>query len=73
MEKNKLLELVSEMTLEEKAMQMTQLVPDMLYHLAPANLTGPTRQWHFTDRQLQCAGSVLGKTVDSWANPARLI
>ena len=62
MEKTKLLELVSEMTLEEKAMQMTQLVPDMLYHLAPANLTGPTRQWHFTDRQLQCAGSVLGKS-----------
>lgn len=62
MEKTKLLELVSEMTLEEKAMQMTQLVPDMLYHLAPANLTGPTRQWHFTNQQLQCAGSVLGKS-----------
>ncbi len=62
MEKNKLLELVSEMSLEEKAMQMTQLVPDMLYHLAPANLTGPLRQWHFTHGQLRCAGSVLGKS-----------
>ena len=62
MEKNKLLELVSQMTLEEKALQMTQLMPDMLYHLAPANLTGPLRQWHFTDEQLRCAGSVLGRS-----------
>lgn len=62
MEKNKILELAADMTLEEKAMQMTQLVPDMLYHLTPANLTGPLRQWQFSDRQLQETGSVLGKS-----------
>ena len=41
MDKKDLLKLAAEMTLEEKALQMTQLSPDMLYHLAPANLTGP--------------------------------
>ncbi len=60
MDKKDLLKLAAEMTLEEKALQMTQLSPDMLYHLAPANLTGPLREWRFEDEELWKVGSTLG-------------
>ncbi|MDE6169459.1 MAG: beta-glucosidase, partial [Acetatifactor sp.] len=60
MDRNRILELAADMTLEEKAMQMTQLSPDMLYHLSPSNLTGPLREWKFDDKQLWETGSVLG-------------
>lgn len=60
MDRQFLLDLVKDMSLEEKAMQMTQLSPDMLYHLSPSNLTGPFREWKFSDRQLKETGSVLG-------------
>lgn len=60
MDRNRILELAADMTLEEKAMQMTQLSPNMLYHLSPSNLTGPLREWRFEDKQLWETGSVLG-------------
>ena len=60
MDRNRILELTADMTLEEKAMQMTQLSPDMFYHRCPSNLTGPLREWRFEDEQLQEIGSVLG-------------
>ncbi len=60
MDKTLLQKLVTDMTLEEKAMQMTQLSPDMLYHLSPSQLTGPLREWHFDDEALRRTGSVLG-------------
>jgi len=62
MDKTRLQQLAADMTLEEKAMQMTQLSPDMLYHLSPSNLTGPVREWRFRDDELRHTGSVLGKT-----------
>lgn len=61
MDRNRILELTADMTLEEKAMQMTQLSPDMFYHRCPSNLTGPLREWRFEDEQLQEIGSVLGQ------------
>lgn len=60
MDREQLLELVKDMTLEEKAMQMTQLASDVLYHLEPLKLTGPLREWRFSDEQLRETGSVLG-------------
>lgn len=60
MDQKDLRKLTEEMTLEEKAMQMTQLSPDMLYRLAPSNLTGPLREWRFDEEELWRAGSTLG-------------
>lgn len=62
MDKTMIQKLAADMTLEEKAMQMTQLSPDMLYHLSPSSLTGPLREWHFDDEELRRTGSVLGGT-----------
>ena len=60
MEKRDLLELIKEMSLSEKAMQMTQLAAGHICHTALANLTGPFRQWSFTDEELEQTGSILG-------------
>lgn len=59
MDRKQLLKLTADMTLEEKAMQMTQLAAGMLYHLTPLKLTGPLREWKFGDEQLCETGSVL--------------
>lgn len=60
MEHKELLNLVNEMSLTEKAMQMTQLVAGLIRHTQLANLTGPFRKWSFTDEQLKLTGSILG-------------
>ena len=60
MDRKHILDLVADMSLEEKAMQMTQLSPDLLYQLTPTNLTGPLRVWKFSDEALWKTGSVLG-------------
>ena len=60
MEKRDLLNLLNEMSLSEKAMQMTQLAAGHICHTALANLTGPFRQWSFTDEELEQTGSILG-------------
>ena len=60
MEKRDLLDLIKEMSLSEKAMQMTQLAAGHICHTALANLTGPFRQWSFTDEELEQTGSILG-------------
>ena len=60
MERAKILDLVNEMTLTEKAMQMTQLVPGLIFHTHLTNLTGPFREWSFTEEELKMTGSVLG-------------
>lgn len=60
MKQSELLELLNSMSLEEKAMQMTQLVSGLICHTQVANLTGPFRQWEFTDEQLKLTGTVLG-------------
>ncbi len=66
MPKQFILDLVADMTLEEKAMQMTQLAPEFFYHKEPANLTGPFRQWRFEEDQLACMGSTLGPSGASY-------
>lgn len=60
MDRQCILDLVNEMSLTEKAMQMTQLATGLICHTELANLTGPFRQWSFTDEQLKLTGSVLG-------------
>ncbi len=55
-----LFDLVNEMSLTEKAMQMTQLATGLICHTELANLTGPFRQWSFSDEELKLTGSVLG-------------
>ena len=60
MDREKILNLVNEMTLTEKVMQMTQLVPGLIFHTQLTNLTGPFREWSFTEEQLKMTGSVLG-------------
>ena len=55
MEKKELLKLVQDMTITEKAMQMTQLVAGLICHTQVANLTGPFREWSFTDEELKLA------------------
>ena len=60
MEKKELLKLVQDMTITEKAMQMTQLNTGLICHTQMTNLTGPFRQWSFTDDELVHTGSVLG-------------
>ena len=60
MEHKELINLVNEMSLTEKAMQMTQLVAGLIRHTQLANLTGPFREWSFTDEQLELTGSILG-------------
>ncbi len=57
MDRKHILDLVADMSLEEKAMQMTQLSPDLLYQLTPTNLTGPLRVWKFSDEALWKTGS----------------
>lgn len=37
------------MSLTEKAMQMTQLSSGLICHARLTNLTGPFREWSFTD------------------------
>lgn len=37
MDRKHILDLVADMSLEEKAMQMTQLSPDLLYQLTPTD------------------------------------
>ena len=49
MDKEKILKLVNEMTLSEKAMQLTQLVTGIIFHTQLSNLTGPFREWSFTE------------------------
>ena len=60
MNKKELLCLISKMSLTEKAMQMTQLAAGLICHTQLANLTGPFREWSFTDEELEWTGSVLG-------------
>lgn len=60
MDKKALLNLVKEMSITEKAMQMTQLVSGLIRHTQLGNLTGPFREWSFTDEQLDLTGSILG-------------
>ena len=60
MDKKELLKLVQDMTITEKAMQMTQLNTGLICHTQMTNLTGPFRQWSFTDDELVHTGSVLG-------------
>lgn len=60
MNREKILDLVKKMTLIEKVMQMTQLVPGLIFHTQLTNLTGPFREWLFTEEQLTMTGSVLG-------------
>lgn len=59
MERKDLLNLVKDMTITEKAMQMTQLNSGMICHTQLTNLTGPFREWSFTDEQVEHAGSIL--------------
>ncbi len=66
MTKQFILDLVADMTLEEKAMQMTQLAPEFFYHKEPARLTGPFRQWNFEEGQLASMGSALGPSGASF-------
>lgn len=60
MDREKLFDLVKEMTMTEKAMQLTQLVPGLIFHTQLTNLTGPFREWSFTEEELKMTGSVLG-------------
>ena len=60
MDREKILNLINEMSLTEKVMQMTQLVPGLIFHTQLTNLTGPFREWSFTEEQLKMTGSVLG-------------
>ena len=60
MEKRELINLVNEMSITEKAMQMTQLVSGLICHTQLGNLTGPFREWSFTDEELELTGTVLG-------------
>ena len=60
MDRKQILDLVNEMTVIEKAMQMTQLVPGLIFHTQLTNLTGPFRAWSFTEEELKVTGSVLG-------------
>lgn len=60
MDRKDLLKLVQDMTITEKAMQMTQLNTGLICHTQMKNLTGPFRQWSFTDEELVHTGSVLG-------------
>lgn len=66
MTKQFILDLVADMTLEEKAMQMTQLAPEFFYHKEPVKLTGPFRQWNFEEGQLASMGSTLGPSGASF-------
>ncbi len=60
MDREKILSLVNEMSLTEKVMQMTQLVSGLIFHTQLTNLTGPFREWSFTEEELKMTGSVLG-------------
>lgn len=60
MDKKEIIKLLNSLSLTEKAMQMTQLASGLICHTQLANLTGPFREWHFKDEELECTGSVLG-------------
>ncbi len=60
MERKELIKILNSMSLEEKAMQMTQLAGGLICHTQLANLTGPFREWRFTEDELELTGSVLG-------------
>lgn len=73
MDREKILDLVKEMTLTEKAMQLTQLVPGLIFHTQLTNLTGPFREWSFTEEELTMTGSVLGTKGAEYVRKVGLI
>ena len=60
MNRNDLLNIAKDMNMTEKAMQMTQLSSGLICHTQLSNLTGPFREWSFTNEELESIGSVLG-------------
>lgn len=60
MNREELVALVKDMSMTEKAMQMTQLNTGLICHTQQSNLTGPFREWSFSEEELENTGSILG-------------
>lgn len=60
MVKQFIIELVSQMTLEEKAAQLTQLGPGYFLDGVNVTLTGPYRNWNISKEMIENIGSVIG-------------
>jgi beta-glucosidase len=58
MDAQKLTELVSKMTVEEKIGQLTQLTPD--YFSESGEITGPMAYWKYEPEEIYSTGSILG-------------
>ncbi|HHY20826.1 MAG TPA: beta-glucosidase, partial [Bacilli bacterium] len=58
MEQNKILDLLNQMSLEEKVGQLVQLTPD--FFSKGGEITGPMQEWNMSKEQLFQVGSVLG-------------
>lgn len=58
MKKNQLVELLNQMTLEEKIAQLVQLTPD--FFSERGEITGPMQEWNLTSEKLFQIGSILG-------------
>ncbi len=80
MEKRELLQLISQMTLKEKAGQLMQITPQFFETGEEGAITGPLQEMGLTEEELYTVGSVLGtqskeqvtKIQESYLNKSRL-